>query len=138
MDRETKDSAFCSSSVNYAAGRFCILITIPFRKGYRLEEAGISRRQLRRLHSLPCTAIHRLIALMRRDRRSFVSCGTIPRVERSSNKSLSLSRLSRADFSRARCPSREGKRGGDDEFILSNAPTLVGGELERELDRDAG
>lgn len=43
MDRETKDSAFCSASVNYAAGRFCILITIPFREeGYRLEEAGIS------------------------------------------------------------------------------------------------
>lgn len=72
--------------------------------------------------SLPCTAIHRLIALMRRDRRSFVSCGTIPRGTRLEEISFSFSfaRLSRADFSRARCPLREGKRGGDEAMNSSS------------------
>lgn len=84
--------------------------------------------------SLSLCRIHRLIALIPRDRRSFVSCGTIPRAGTQLEEisfSFSFARLSRADFSRAPCPlERERER----ETRRWNHPleySLVGGELER-------
>lgn len=77
--------------------------------------------------SLSLCRIHRLIALIPRDRRSFVSCGTIPRAGTQLEEisfSFSFARLSRADFSRAPCPlERERER---DEAMKSSSRILPG------------
>lgn len=81
--------------------------------------------------SLSLCRIHRLIALIPRDRRSFVSCGTIPRAGTQLEEisfSFSFARLSRADFSRAPCPPFERRRERErDEAMKSSSRILPGG-----------
>lgn len=118
--------------VNYAAGRFCILITISLEEAALPLEASLRQRsgptsKVTPLLSLSLCRIHRLIALIPRDRRSFVSCGTIPRAGTQLEEisfSFSFARLSRADFSRAPCPlERERER---DEAMKSSSRILPG------------
>lgn len=62
--------------VNYAAGRFCILITIPFREcipGLLSLSASFAWTFYGRLRRAVLYRIHQLIALIPLDRRSFVS-----------------------------------------------------------------